>query len=116
MVVALGDSITDGIGSTSGLNDRWPNFLARLLIARYGNRAPGVVDEGIGGNPALNPSACYGPSAVARLPGRARPARRAGGIVLEGINDIGYSLAADIGCEAPTPTSARPSSSAGTRR
>jgi lysophospholipase L1-like esterase len=101
-VVALGDSITDGIGSTSGLNDRWPNFLARRLIARYGNRAPGVVDEGIGGNRVLNPSACYGPSAVARFNRDVldQPGVRAV-IVLEGINDIGYSLAADIGCEAP---------------
>ncbi len=101
-VVALGDSITDGIGSTSGLNDRWPNFLARPLIARYGNRAPGVVDEGIGGNRVLNPSACYGPSAVARFNRDVldQPGVRAV-IVLEGINDIGYSLAADIGCEAP---------------
>ena len=101
-VVALGDSITDGIGSTSGLNDRWPNFLARRLIARYGNQAPGVVDEGIGGNRVLNPSACYGPSAVARFSRDVldQPGVRAV-IVLEGINDIGYSLAADIGCEAP---------------
>ncbi len=101
-VVALGDSITDGIGSTSGLNDRWPNFLARRLIARYGNRAPGVVDEGIGGNRVLNPSACYGPSAVQRFNRDVldQPGVRAV-IVLEGINDIGYSQAADIGCEAP---------------
>jgi lysophospholipase L1-like esterase len=101
-IVALGDSITDGIGSTAGLNDRWPNFLARRLIARYGNQAPGVVDEGIGGNRVLNPSACYGPSAVARFNRDVldQPGVRAV-IVLEGINDIGYSLAADIGCEAP---------------
>jgi lysophospholipase L1-like esterase len=108
-VVALGDSITDGIGSTSGLNDRWPDFLARRLIARYGNRAPGVVDEGIGGNRVLNPSVCYGPSAVARFNRDVldQPGVRAV-IVLEGINDIGYSLAADVGCEAPnTNVSAR---------
>jgi lysophospholipase L1-like esterase len=101
-VVALGDSITDGIGSASGVNDRWPNFLARRLDAKYGDQAPGVVDEGIGGNRVLNPSACYGPSAVARFSRDVldQPGVRAV-IVLEGINDIGYSLGADVGCEAP---------------
>lgn len=101
-VVAFGDSITDGIGSTTGLNDRWPNFLARRLDARYGGEAPGVVDEGIGGNRVLNPSACYGPSGVARFDRDVldQPGVRAV-IVLEGINDIGYSQDADVGCEAP---------------
>jgi lysophospholipase L1-like esterase len=101
-VVALGDSITDGIGSTAGLNDRWPDFLARRLVARYGDRAPGVIDEGIGGNRVLSPSVCYGPGAVARFNRDVldQPGVRAV-ILLEGINDIGYSLAADIGCEAP---------------
>jgi hypothetical protein len=44
VVVALGDSITDGVGSTGGLNDRWPNFLARRLDAAYGDQAPAVID------------------------------------------------------------------------
>jgi lysophospholipase L1-like esterase len=101
-VVTFGDSITDGIGSTTGLNDRWPNFLARRLDAAYGNQAPGVLDEGIGGNRVLNPSACYGPSGVARFNRDVldQPGVRAV-IVLEGINDIGYSLDANVGCEAP---------------
>jgi lysophospholipase L1-like esterase len=101
-VVALGDSITDGIGSADGANDRWPNFLARRLDARYGDAAPAVVDEGIGGNRVLNRSACYGQSAVARF-GRdvlGQPGVR-DVIVLEGINDIGYSAGADIGCLVP---------------
>jgi lysophospholipase L1-like esterase len=102
-VVAFGDSITDGIGSTDGTNDRWPNFLARRLQARYGDEAPGVLDEGVGGNRVLNPSACYGPSGVSRFNQDVldQPGVRAV-IVLEGINDIGYSQDADVGCEAPT--------------
>jgi lysophospholipase L1-like esterase len=101
-IVAFGDSITDGIGSTTGSNDRWPNFLARRLDAAYGNQAPGVVDEGIGGNRVLSPSACYGPSGLARFNRDVldQPGVRAV-IVLEGINDIGYSQDADVGCEAP---------------
>lgn len=101
-VVAFGDSITDGIGSADGANDRWPNFLARRLDAQYGDAAPAVLDEGIGGNRVLNGSACYGQSAVARF-GRDvldQPDVR-DVIVLEGINDIGYSSGANIGCVAP---------------
>jgi lysophospholipase L1-like esterase len=101
-VVAFGDSITDGIGSAAGANDRWPNFLARRLDAQDGDAAPAVVDEGIGGNRVLNGSACFGQSALARF-GRDvldQPDVR-DVIVLEGINDIGYSGGADIGCVAP---------------
>ena len=36
-VVALGDSITDGNGSTPGADHRWPDFLARRL-APHGRR------------------------------------------------------------------------------
>src|ERR1700753_2792051 len=59
-VVAFGDSITDGIGSTTGANDRWPNDLARRLGAQYGAEAPGGLDMGVGGNRGLNPSARSG--------------------------------------------------------
>jgi lysophospholipase L1-like esterase len=102
-VVAFGDSITDGIGSTTGANDRWPNFLARRLDAKYGAEAPGVLDMGVGGNRVLNPSACYGASGVGRFNQDVldQPGVKAV-IVLEGINDIGYSQDADVGCLAPT--------------
>jgi lysophospholipase L1-like esterase len=101
-VVAFGDSITDGIGSADGANNRWPNFLARRLDAQYGDAAPAVIDEGIGGNRVLHPSACYGQSALARFSRDVldQPDVR-DVIVLEGINDIGYSGGADIGCVAP---------------
>ena len=102
VVVAFGDSITDGVGSAAGLNDRWPNFLARRLDAAYGEEAPAVIDEGIGGNRVLNNSACFGQSAVQRFSRDVldQPGVRAV-IVLEGINDIGYSGDPDVGCEAP---------------
>ena len=35
-VVTLGDSITDGRGSTTNGNDRWPDALARRLLANRG--------------------------------------------------------------------------------
>jgi lysophospholipase L1-like esterase len=90
-VVALGDSITDGVQSTIGGNDRWPNDLARRLDGLAGPTLA-VADEGIGGNRVLTGSRCCGASALARF---ARDALDQPGvrdiIVLEGINDIGFS-------------------------
>jgi len=101
-VVAFGDSITDGFASQDGANDRWPNFLARRLDAKFGAEAPGVVDEGIGGNRVLNDSACFGVNALARFN---RDVLSQTGvrdvILLEGINDIGFSQTPNTGCTAP---------------
>ncbi len=91
-VVALGDSITDGVGSTAGADARWPNDLARRLDALAGPILA-VADEGIGGNRVLIGARCCGASAEARF---GRDALDQPGvrdiIVLEGINDIGFSL------------------------
>jgi lysophospholipase L1-like esterase len=101
-VVAFGDSITDGYQSQTGANARWPNYLARRLEAAFGGRAPAVVDEGISGNRILSPSACFGVSAETRF---ARDALSQPGvrdvILLEGINDIGFSGEPDTGCYTP---------------
>ncbi len=101
-VVAFGDSITDGAASQVGANDRWPNFLARRLDAQLGANAPSVVDEGIGGNRVLNDSACFGVNALARF---SRDALSQPGvrdvILLEGINDIGFSQTPNTGCTMP---------------
>lgn len=86
-VVTLGDSITDGDGSTIGANRRWPDVLAR----RLNGRAP-VLNAGIGANRVLNDSSLGGVNALARLDRDvlAQPGVRTL-IVLEGINDIGFS-------------------------
>ena len=101
-IVAFGDSITDGAASQVGANDRWPNFLARRLDAELGANAPSVVDEGIGGNRVLNDSACFGVNALARF---SRDVLSQTGvkdvILLEGINDIGFSQETNTGCFAP---------------
>jgi lysophospholipase L1-like esterase len=90
-VVTFGDSITDGVGSTVGGNGRWPNDLARRLDGLAGPTLA-VADAGIGGNRVLAGSRWYGPSALARF---SRDALGQPGvrdiIVLEGINDIGFS-------------------------
>jgi lysophospholipase L1-like esterase len=50
-VVALGASITDGVASTTGANDRWTNVLASRLNAA--GDTIGVLNEGISGNRLL---------------------------------------------------------------
>jgi lysophospholipase L1-like esterase len=90
-VIAFGDSITDGVGSRTNENTRWPNFLAARLNRRSGETLA-VVDAGIGGNRVLNAARCCGVSAIARFQrdvGEQPGARDV--ILLEGINDIGFS-------------------------
>ncbi|MFF0156143.1 SGNH/GDSL hydrolase family protein [Streptomyces sp. NPDC005263] len=86
-VVALGDSITDGSGSTSSANRRWPDRLAERLLALPPHRRLGVLNAGISGNRVLLEGT--GPSALSRLDADvlSRSGVRAM-IVMEGINDI----------------------------
>ncbi|NYI23512.1 SGNH/GDSL hydrolase family protein [Sphingobium indicum] len=88
LIVALGDSITDGRGSTTNGNDRWTDNLARRLQADPATRHLAIVNQGIGGNRLLNDG--LGPNALARLDRDvlAQPGARFL-ILLEGINDIG---------------------------
>ncbi len=97
-IVAFGDSITDGQGSTNGVNLRWPDQLATRLQADPQYARFAVVDEGIGGNRILHaggePDARAGqhPSAMTRWSYDALD--RSGVkyiILLEGVNDIGHS-------------------------
>jgi lysophospholipase L1-like esterase len=88
VVVALGDSITEGAGSTALAFHGWPDRLADRLVALPGRVRWAVVGAGISGNRLLRYGA--GPNALARfdrdvlsVPGLATI------ILLEGINDIG---------------------------
>ena len=95
-VAVLGDSITDGRGSTTDGNDRWTDRLARRLQAGRTTAQVAVLNHGLGGNRLLRDG--LGPSALARLDRDilAQPGVR-WLIVLEGINDIGTgSSATDI--------------------
>jgi lysophospholipase L1-like esterase len=92
-IVALGDSITDGSGSTGNANRRWPDRLAERLAA-----APGadesVVNEGIAGNKVLTDSARNGQSALHRLTRDVLVRRGLRHVILlEGINDLRDSAA-----------------------
>ena len=89
VIVAIGNSITDGALSTRDANARWPNVLAARLLAS-GEPMKAVVNAGISGGRVLTYGA--GPSALARFdrdvlstPGLTHI------ILLEGINDIGRS-------------------------
>jgi len=52
-IVTLGDSLTDGNISTIDAFSRWPDQLARRLVARAG-RPVGVMNNGLGGNRILH--------------------------------------------------------------
>jgi lysophospholipase L1-like esterase len=89
-IVAFGDSITDGYHSTVGADERWPNDLARRLLTASKNS---VVDEGISGNRVLAASDLFGMSAEARFLQDAADVSGARYVILlEGINDIGFTL------------------------
>ncbi len=91
VVVAFGDSITDGVGATLNEDRRWPDDLAQRLADRKGEGSWGVVNEGISGNQVLSDGA--GESALARFD---RDVLAVPGVthivVFEGINDIGIAF------------------------
>jgi lysophospholipase L1-like esterase len=98
-VVVLGDSITDGRGSTTNGHDRWPDVLARRLQETPVTAGVAVLNAGLGGNRLLRDG--LGPSALARL--ERDVLAQAGArwlVVLEGINDIGTASGARARGEA----------------
>lgn len=98
-VITLGDSITDGRGSTTNGNNRWPDNLARRLQTNSDTTHVSLINQGIGGNAVL--AGGLGPTAIDRFD---RDVLNQEGIkwviVLEGVNDIGgswnQSVAADL--------------------
>ncbi|MFF5860611.1 SGNH/GDSL hydrolase family protein [Streptomyces sp. NPDC012751] len=85
-VAALGDSLTDGWQSTTDLNRRWPDYLARRLRTA-GTTVQGVANEGISGNKVLADGA--GQAALHRLD---RDVLSQPGVrtvfLFEGVNDL----------------------------
>ncbi|MET7714879.1 RICIN domain-containing protein [Streptomyces sp. NPDC005407] len=95
-LVCVGDSITDGVGSTSGANRRWPDYLARRMNSASGGPTLGVVNAGIGSNRILTDAWWTNPSLKSRF-GRdvlGQPNVKSV-ILLEGINDIGSYINKD---------------------
>lgn len=76
------------MGSTTDANARWPEVLARRLLAR--GRHLAVVDMAIRGNRVLNDE--IGPNAERRLDGDVLVQNGAGWVILlAGMNDVGFS-------------------------
>jgi lysophospholipase L1-like esterase len=91
-IVAFGDSITDGARSTPNTNGRWPDILAKRLLAQPGSRQA-ILNTGIGGNRLLTEALIpFGVNALARFDRDVLDQTGvADVIVLEGINDIGMA-------------------------
>jgi lysophospholipase L1-like esterase len=89
-IVTFGDSITDGARGTRDTNGRWPDILARRLLADKKTANLGILNQGIGGNRILHDTT--GPSALARFD---RDVIAQTGVkyvvLLESINDIGHA-------------------------
>lgn len=94
-IVALGDSLTDGRGSTTNANNRWPDMLARRLQAQAETSHLAVLNSGIGGNAVLQGG--LGPTAVQRFERDVLEQRGVRHVILlEGVNDLGGSQDAGI--------------------
>jgi lysophospholipase L1-like esterase len=87
-VAILGDSLTDGRGSTTDTNNRWPDDLLARLQADHETTGVAVLNQAAGGNRVLNDG--LGPNASGRVD---RDVLAQSGIawliVFEGVNDIG---------------------------
>lgn len=92
-VLALGDSLTDGLGSTWDGNARYPDFLARRLLARPPGLVMSVLNEGISGNRVLGDSPCFGVNDGARLDRDVLARRGVEAVIFTaGSNDFGYPV------------------------
>lgn len=96
-VAVIGDSITDGRGSGTNKQDRWPDILAIALSKNRNTKPIGVLNLGIGGNCVLRGG--LGPTALNRFD---HDILKQSGvrwlIIFEGVNDLGStrdSIAAD---------------------
>lgn len=92
-VVVMGDSVTDGIGSTSDANRRWTDVLAKRLQSDNSRNNISVLNEALTGDRILHPApddiSFFGPAGLARVD---RDVLGQAGvkflIVLLGLNDI----------------------------
>jgi len=94
-VAMLGDSLTDGRGSTTNMNNRWPDQLLQRLQSHPDTADVAVLNQAAGGNRVLHDG--LGPNGLARLD---RDVLAQSGIqwltVFEGVNDIGTAGATEL--------------------
>lgn len=89
-VAAIGNSITDGRGTTTNKQNRWTDILSARLLANKGTKYLSVLNLGLGGNCVMRGG--LGPTANSRYD---RDVLNQEGvkyaIVFEGVNDLGGS-------------------------
>ena len=90
VIVALGDSITDGAASDIDANGSWPDVLSRRFATSSDGAAVAVINMGIGSNRFVS-AAQAGPTGTQRFEEDVleRP-NVTHLIIMEGINDISY--------------------------
>ncbi|MFI2204888.1 SGNH/GDSL hydrolase family protein [Streptomyces sp. NPDC020192] len=91
-VAVVGDSLTDGRGSTTNGNDRWPDQFFDRLRSRPDTSDIAVLNQAAGGNRVLNDG--LGPNVLARLDRDVLSRSGVSWLILfEGVNDIGTAAA-----------------------
>lgn len=95
-IATVGDSITDGWGSTDSGNQRWPNHFARRIFSEPSIGRFAVINAGISGNRVTTESSPqFGQNLQARFQRDVLAMNKVSHIVLmEGINDIGMATMA----------------------
>ena len=89
-IAILGNSITDGRGSTTNEQNRWADVLSRRLLQNKKTRQVGVLNMGIGGNCVLRGG--LGPTGEQRYPRDLFGQEGVRWIILfEAVNDLGGS-------------------------
>jgi lysophospholipase L1-like esterase len=87
-LVIVGDSITDGRGSTTNGFNRWPDQLLSRMQRNASTQSIAIINEAAGGNRVLNDG--LGPNALGRID---RDVIAQSGVrymmIYEGVNDIG---------------------------
>ncbi|KAL0578235.1 hypothetical protein V5O48_003772 [Marasmius crinis-equi] len=91
----IGDSITDGRGSTTNGNDRWTDQLLARTQANSATSDLAIINQGAGGNRILADG--LGPNVLGRVE---RDVLAHSGVayamIFEGVNDIGTATAATV--------------------
>ncbi|KAI0081408.1 SGNH hydrolase [Panus rudis PR-1116 ss-1] len=87
----VGDSITDGRGSTTNGNDRWPDQLLNRTLANRATASISIVNQAAGGNRILLDG--LGPNALGRIERDVLSHPNVGFVMIfEGTNDIGTGI------------------------
>ena len=87
-IAVLGNSITDGRGTTTNMQNRWTDILSERLLANRDTKNVGVLNLGIGGNSVVA-GGLGQPGAVRYDRDIINQSGVRWAIVFEGVNDIG---------------------------